>query len=173
MASKQARWQRKQVEAGRCRICGDPVCARSRGYCERHRLMRNKIQAACQARKRAKGGAPLMLAVEFVWAEPATGRTHRAAPGDGADALLARLGRPPDRVVVVAGGPRPLLPGVTTGYLPTTAEHLRAAFALPEAVAALEEAEAALAAHARAATCTADEQTLAIVRAALVACREG
>jgi hypothetical protein len=109
-----------------------------------------------------------MLAVEFVWAD-VNGGVHGTAREDVLKQMRRRFDRLPDRLVLTLDTTergREVL-----GYLPPTADGLRAAFALPQAVAALEEAEAPLAAHAGAATCTADEQTLATVRSALAACR--
>jgi hypothetical protein len=48
--SRQRRWQIKQVEMGRCMLCGQPLSDRSRCHCERHRLEYN-----ARRRKERKG----------------------------------------------------------------------------------------------------------------------
>ena len=54
--SRQRKWQLKQTAAGRCTICGQPIAAGSKFYCEKHwKLSRNR--GFVSARNRA--GIPL------------------------------------------------------------------------------------------------------------------
>jgi len=54
--SRQRKWQLKQTATGRCTICGQPIVAGSKFYCEKHwKLSRNR--GFVNARNRA--GIPL------------------------------------------------------------------------------------------------------------------
>jgi hypothetical protein len=46
--SRQRRWQMKQAAAGKCIICGNPICKRSSRLCEKHRLQANVISTRHQ-----------------------------------------------------------------------------------------------------------------------------
>lgn len=47
--SRQRKWQKKKEREGNCRICGKPAV--TKGHCEKHRLMINKMSLASWRKK--------------------------------------------------------------------------------------------------------------------------
>lgn len=111
-----------------------------------------------------------MILTTLVWRNPLG--LHEAIDHAGQEALWRRLGVP-HRLVLTRFDTAEQRVSLT--YLPADGATVRFAALLPETLAALEEAEARLAAHGRQTVhehATADAQCLALVRRALSRLKE-